>query len=124
MNYNLYMNTGDSFFFFFLGTIAVTRFILAFPKRPKTFIAGLRIRHYLFGIIAVLVGFLVKNAMIYAIGLGLIADELILVIAKGSGLKDEQWRGCEDYFTPWSVAAVFVITFLVFVFRDFLVGLI
>ena len=118
------MNTSDYFFFFFLGTIAVTRFILAFPKRPKTFIGGLHIRHYLYGIIVAGIVFFMKNTMLYAIGLGLIADELILVIAKGPGLKDEQWRGCEDYFTPWSVAAVFVITFFVFVFRNFLAGLI
>lgn len=118
------MNMGDYFFFFFLGTIAVTRFILAFPKIPKTFIGGLHIRHYLYGIVAVVIGFFMKSTLIYAIGLGLIADELILVITKGSGLKDEQWRGCEDYFTPWSVAAVFVITFFVFMFRNFLVGLI
>ena len=114
------MSPGDYFFFIFLGTIMVTRFVLAFPKRPKTFIAGLLIRHYLYGIVGAIIGFFIKNTMIYAIGLGLIADELILVVVKGPGLKDKQWRGCEDYFTPWSVAAVFVITFVVYLTRNFL----
>ena len=96
---------------------------MAFPKRPKTFIAGLHIRHYLYGIVVALIGFFMKNMWVYAIGLGLIADEIILVIAKGPGLKDEQWRGCEDYFTPWSVAAVFVITLIVYVFRNAIISL-
>ena len=89
---SLTMIPGD-FFLCYFGTIAITRLLLAPPQRPKIFIGGLHIRHYLFGIVLVLLGFFMKNTLVYAIGLGLIVDEIILVIAKGPGLSDEEWGG-------------------------------
>ncbi len=114
------MTPGDYFYFFFLGTIAVTRVLLAFPKRPKSIIGKIHVRHYMWGIVLAVITFFIKNLTLYAIGLGLVADELAPLLIKGPGYRDEQWRGCEDYFTAWSVAGAFLVALIVFLVRNYL----
>ena len=116
------MNNGDYFFLIFLLAITISRFILAFPKRKKLRLGNFRIRHYMFAIILIPLGFILSNITFYAFALGLLADELPLIPVKGFGYRDEQWRGCDDYFTAWCVAGVFIITCLVFLLRNYLVG--
>ena len=118
------MVTGDYFFFFFFGTIAITRLLLVSHKMAGPTILGLRIRHYMPGILLLIFAFLIHNLTIYAIALGLIIDEIPVVLAKGPGHKDEYWRGCEDYHTRWSFAGVLILALFVFIFRNFLIGLI
>ena len=118
------MVQGDYFFLFFLGTIAVTRLLLTSHKMAGPTILGLRIRHYMPGILLLIFTFLIHNLTIYAIALGLIADEIPVILAKGPGHKDEYWRGCEDYHTRWSFAGVLILALFVFIFRNFLIGLI
>ncbi len=120
----LNMISGDYFFLFFLGTIAITRLLLVSHKMAGPTILGLRVRHYMPGIVLLAVAFLTHNLTLYAISLGLIVDEIPVIFAKGPGHKDEYWRGCEDYHTRWSFAGVLILILLVFVFRNFLIGLI
>ena len=118
------MNTPEYFFVIFLFSIAICRIILAFPKRAKISLRKFRVRHYMYAIFLVPLAFYIHNISIYAFGLGLLADELPLILTKGFGYKDEQWRGCDDYFTAWCVAGVFASVLVVYLFRDYLVGLI
>ena len=118
------MNNPDYFFLIFLGTIAITRLLLVSHKMTGPTILGLRIRHYMLGIVLLVVAFLIHNLTIYAIALGLIADELPVIFAKGPGHKDEYWRGCEDYHTRWSFAGVLIIVLVVFILRNTITGLI
>lgn len=118
------MNNGDYFFLFFLGTIALTRLLLVNHKMAGPTILGLRLRHYMPGVILLIVAFLIHNLIIYAIALGLIADEIPVILAKGPGHKDEYWRGCEDYHTRWSFAGVLILILLVFILRNTIAGLI
>ena len=118
------MMQGDYFFLFFLGTIAITRLLLVSHKMAGPTILGLRVRHYMPGIVLLVFGFLTNNLTIYAISLGLIVDEIPVILAKGPGHKDEYWRGCEDYHTRWSFAGVLILILLVFIFRSYIVGLI
>ena len=118
------MNDSDYFFLIFLLAITISRFILAFPKRTKLRLSDFRIRHYMFAIILIPLSFIINNITFYAFGLGLLADELPLVLTKGLGYKDEQWRGCDDYFTAWCVAGVLVIICAVYLLKDSLVSLI
>lgn len=118
------MSNGDYFFLIFLGTIAVTRFFIFLTKMAGPTIKGFRVRHYMYGIILILVAFLMRNIAIYAIGLGWLVDELPPILVKGPGHKEEQWRGCEDYFSQWCVAGVLILIFLVFIFRNVISGLV
>ncbi len=120
----IHMNSIDYFFLFFLGTIAAVRLLLVSHKMAGPTIFGLRIRHYMPGIALLIFAFLIHNLTLYAIALGLIVDETPVVLVKGPGNKDEYWRGCEDYHTSWSFAGVLIIVLFVFIFRNFLVGLI
>ena len=116
------MNNIDYFFIVFLLAITISRFILAFPKRAKLSLGKFRIRHYMFAIVLIPLGMYLDNLTIYAFGAGLLVDELPLIPVKGLGCRDEQWGGCDDYFTAWCVAGVFVEVCLVYIFRSFLIG--
>jgi hypothetical protein len=116
------MNNTEYFFFVFLLAITISRFILSFPKRTKLRLGNFRIRHYMFAIVLIPLGLYIKNLTIYAFGLGLLADKLPLIPIKGLGYRDEQWKGCDDYFTAWCVAGVFICVCIVYLLRNYLVG--
>ena len=118
------MTSGDYFFLIVLGTVAATRFFLFLTKLPAPSIKGFRTRHYMYGLILILVAFFSHSLTIYAVGLGLFVDELPAILVKGPGHKEEQWNGCEAYYTPWCFAGVLILIFLTYLFRDFLTGLI
>lgn len=117
------MISGDYFFLIFLGIIAGTRLLLI-KKFPPSSIGGIRLRHYMYGIVLIIIAFLIKNLTIYAIGFGLLIDEIPVMLVKGPGHKDEYWRGCEDYHTRWSFADVLVLMFITYLLRNTIAGLI
>ena len=118
------MNNVDYFFLVFLLAITISRFILSFPKRAKISLGKFRVRHYMYAILLIPLAFYLKNITLYAFGLGLLVDELPLIPVKGFGYRNEQWRGCEDYFTAWCVAGVFIGVCVVYLLRGYLVGLV
>src|SRR3989344_9141926 len=112
----------NNFYFFlvFLLAITISRLILAFPKKAKVSLGNFRVRHYMYAIVLIPLGLYFHNIIIYAFGLGLLVDELPLILIRGLGYKDEQWKGCGDYFTAWCVAGVFVGICIVYVLKDYL----
>lgn len=118
------MNTADYFFILFLGTITVSRLVLAFPKRAKLKVGNFRIRHYMYAIVLVPLAFFMHSLALFAFGLGFLADELPLIPTKGLGYRSEHWRGCDDYFTAWCVAGVLIIVCVVFLLRGSIAALI
>ena len=117
------MNQPDYFFLIFLGTIAVTRLFLLTKKASPT-IQGFRLRHYMYGLVLIVTAFLIDNLTVYAIGLGLLVDEIPPILVKGPGHRDEHWRGYEDYYSPWCVAGVFILVLIVYLFRSQVAGLV
>lgn len=117
------MTSGEYFFLIFLGTIAVVRLLLASREIIKPAIGGFRLRHYMYGIALLAFAFLIDNLTAYAIGWGLMVDEVPLILVKGAGHKDESWRGNEDYYTPWCVAGVLILMLITYLFRDAIAGL-
>jgi hypothetical protein len=115
------MPNPDYFFLIFLGTIAVVRFLLI-KKITAPTIQGFRLRHYMYGIVLLGVAIVIHNLATFAIGLGLIVDELPVFIVRGPGHKDEYWHGCDDYHSKWSTAGLLIFILLVFAFRDIIVG--
>lgn len=118
------MNNPDYFFLIFLLTIAVSRFVLAFPKRAKLSIGSFRIHHYMYAIVLIPLSFFIHNLTIFAFGVGFLADELPLIPVRGLGYRNEHWHGCDDYFTSWCVAGVFVIVCVVYILRGPIAALI
>lgn len=118
------MANEDYFFLIFLGTITVTRLLLLNKGIASPTISDFRTRHYMYGIVLIVLSFFISNLTMFAIGLALLADELPLVIVKGPGHREESWRGCEDYYEPWVVLGVLVLLLLTYFFRDFIVQLI
>ena len=106
-----------------LGVIAATRLFLLTKVASPT-IKGFRVRHYMYGLVLIVLAFLINNITIYAIGFALFIDELPLILLKGPGHKEEHWRGYEDYYAPWCVAGVLVLIFLTYLFRNIISGLI
>ena len=74
----------------------------------------------MFALVLVPLGLYIHSILLYTVGLGLLADELPVVLAKGFGYRDEQWRGCDDYFTDWCVAGVFIGICIVYLLRGYL----
>ncbi|MEK7618442.1 MAG: hypothetical protein AAB410_04835 [Patescibacteria group bacterium] len=118
------MANGEYFFLVFLVAIVVTRLLLATRKMAKPTIKGFRLRHYMYGMVLIAFGYFFNNLTVFAIGSGLFADEIPLIIIKGPGHKDEYWRGCEDYYTPWCVAGILIIILVVYTFRNTIAALI
>ncbi len=117
------MTNGDYFFLVFLGTIAATRLFLLSKMAGPT-LKGFRLRHYMYGVVFIVFAFLIDNITVYAVGLGLLTDEIPLILVKGPGHREEHWRGCEDYYSPWCVAGVLILILAAYIFRDVLAGLV
>ncbi len=118
------MAHSDYFFLIFLGTIAATRLFLAISKTGSPTLGTFRLRHYMYGIGLIIIAVLIQDLTLYAIGFGLLMDELPLIVLKGPGHREQHWRGCEDYDTPWCVSGVLILIFIVYVFRNAIAGLI
>ena len=78
----------------------------------------------MYGVLIIAIAFIMKNLTLYAIGLGLVVDEIPVILVKGPGHRSEHWRDCEDYHTKWSVAGVLALIFITYVFRNTIAGLI
>ncbi len=75
-------------FLIFLTTIIVTRLYLAPRPKPSPTIKGFRLHHYMYGIVLITIGLLIKNNPTYLIGLGLFIDELGFVLIGGETHQD------------------------------------
>src|SRR3989344_8460892 len=110
------IDNADYFFLIFLGTIAATRLFLLTNLAGPT-IKGFRVRHYMYGVVLIVLAFLTNNVTIYAVGFALFIDELPLILFKGPGHKEEYWRGLEDYWARWCIVGVLILVFLTYLFR-------
>ncbi|HEV7702153.1 MAG TPA: hypothetical protein VGO63_01770 [Candidatus Paceibacterota bacterium] len=117
------MINGDYFFVIVLGVVAGTRlFLLA--NIPSPTIKGFRTRHYMTGMVLIILSFLSNNLVIFAVGYAFIIDELPLIIARGPGHKEQYWKPGEDYWSRWCIVGVLILIFLTYVFRGVIAGLI
>jgi hypothetical protein len=71
------------FFLIFLATIIITRIFVYIKPIASPTINGLRLHHYMYGLILLVLSLFVKNILIYAIGLGLFLDELAYILIGG-----------------------------------------
>ena len=78
----------------------------------------------MYGLVLIIVAFLIRNLTFYAIGLGLFIDEFPPILVRGPGHRNEDWNGCEDYFSPWCFSGVLILIFVIYIFRNAISGLI
>ena len=104
------MQPENTFFFIFLITILITRIFLYFKPKPSPTIKRLRLHHYMYGIIILIIGLLLDNLASYAIGLGLFIDELTFLFIGG--------KNHEDNYSNKSLVGTLILVIIVFFFRD------
>ncbi len=106
------MKSKDYFFIVFLLTIVITRLFLYFNPIASPTVEGFRLHHYMYGIVFVIIGVVIPNLIIYAIGLGLFVDELTYLLING--------RTHEDNYSAISILGTILLSVLVFLIRDYL----
>jgi hypothetical protein len=103
------------FFSVFFFTIIVTRAALLVRPTPGPTIRAVRIHHYMYGIVGIVVGVLVHSIGVYAIGAGLFVDELSFLLMGG--------KTHQDNYSAASLLGTLLFVIVVFVLRHFLVAL-
>ena len=91
----------------YLGGLIFTHW-LKLPLPENTFF-GIRIHHYVFGIILMLIGYLIKNTALSAVGMALFIDELTFLIIGG--------KTHEDNYSFVSILGTIILGGLVIIFR-------
>lgn len=104
----------DIFFAIVFLTVAVTRFFLyVWPPAPGPVISGFRIHHYVYGLIAIGVGLIGGMPIVYAIGVGLLVDELALILMRGDTH--------EENYSTLALLGTALFVWVVFLLRDYLI---
>jgi len=111
------MSSGNYFFLVFLLTIIFTRIELIPKKVHSPTIFGLRLHHYMYGLVLTALSLYFSNLTLYAIGIGLFVDELPQIIT-GS------WRNWNDYYSTKEVLRVAMLIILVFIIKGYLIAFI
>ncbi|MEK7528266.1 MAG: hypothetical protein AAB592_00685 [Patescibacteria group bacterium] len=107
------MSTTSIFFLIFLATIVIVRAWLYYRPTSGPTIFGVRTHHYMYGIATLLIGLLIKNIPIFAIGLGLFIDELMFLLMDG--------KTHEDNYSKKSLTGLCAFVVIVYILRDFII---
>lgn len=105
-----------TFFFVFLATILITRFVLYVHPMPSPSIGGFRLHHYMYGLALLTVGYALGSAIIFAVGLGLFVDELTYLLMGG--------KTHADNYSMISLLGTLMFIVLVFFLKDYIVAFI
>ncbi len=89
------MNKEDLFSITFILSIILTRIYLYFWPISNPIIAGLKVHHWMIGVLIILIYFIISYfkeedviIVIFAVGLGLVVDELTFVLTGGKNHAD------------------------------------
>lgn len=97
----------------FIGTILISRLWLLIMRKlifkinfinSSPTIKGFKIHHYMYGIIMVTTGFVLKSEYLIAIGMGLFIDEVIPLIKYGNNFNEKQYWSLHTYI--WTLVVV------------------
>lgn len=80
------------FFIIFLATILITRLLLYFKPIPSPTVKGFRLHHYMYGLLLMIIGALLKSTTIYAVGLALFLDEFPYLIHESGTHGDKEFN--------------------------------
>lgn len=97
------------FYILFFLTILLTRVFLYYRRINGPLIRGLRIHHYMYGVVVVLVGIIVRSLPLYAIGLALFVDELTFLFMSP--------KDYTTYLSRKSLIGTLLLIFIVYLLR-------
>lgn len=97
----------NRFFAIFFTTILVTRLFLLVHPIHSPIIGDFHMHHYMYGLILIALGLSARSMPLYAIGMGLFADEVLLL----HGINEVNWAGYFSFITLMDLSAVIVIVF-------------
>lgn len=110
------MRKEDSFFLVFLCTILVTRIILYLagqlasdPDALGFTLFGVRLHHYMYGALLMIVAIFFPHIHLFSIGMGLFVDELTYLLMAGTTRADN--------YSWISLLGTLIFVFIVFVLR-------
>jgi hypothetical protein len=109
------MEIKDYFFLVFLLTIALTRLWLLINPISSPTIKGLRLHHYMYGLVIIIISLLFANLTLYAVGWGLLVDELIFLIPNPT--KPFHYK---EYFSLKGLLGTLFLAVLVYIFRGYM----
>lgn len=113
------MKSENFVFSIFLYTIIAVRIFLYLKPLPSPTIKGFRFHHWMFGLFLIWISFLLKILILYAVGLGLFADELTYILIKGK-THAHNYSKISIFGTIFVVAIVYFLrSELFYVFRNF-----
>ena len=98
------------FFVIFIITIFITRIFLYILPIPSPTINNFRFHHYMYGLLLAPIGILLRNITIYAIGVGLVVDELGYLLIGGKTHKDN--------YSKSSVSILYIFVILIYLFKE------
>ena len=97
------------FFVIFFITVIVTRVFLYLHPTPSPTINGFRTHHYMYGLILAPTGALLGSVTIYAVGVGLVVDELGYLLIGG--------KTHTENYSKVSLLLLGLFVILVYIFR-------
>ncbi|MDP2672375.1 MAG: hypothetical protein Q8O84_01020 [Nanoarchaeota archaeon] len=112
------MESPEYFFLIFIVTILVARFLPLFKRISSPKINKIKLHHYMYGVVLVILTFLFHNLTLYGIGLALFIDELLLLIRYGNNFH---WQ---EYDSTYSQFGLIFLVIIIYFLRDFLISLI
>lgn len=104
----------DDFFFIFLGTIVATRFFLFLKPLPAPTVGKLRVHHYMYGLLGIVIALAIRSLTLYAVGWGLFVDELTYLIIGGKPHKDN--------YSALSLSGTVILIIVIFFLRSWIVA--
>jgi len=104
---------GNTFFLIFILTITSTRILLLLLPIQSPTIGAIRLHHYMYGLLGIVIALLCHSLVLYSVGLGLFIDEATFLVLRGKSHRD-------NYSVPSLVGTALFIS-IVFALRHQLV---
>jgi hypothetical protein len=101
------------FFLIFVTTVFITRVFVFIRPVPAPTIFAVRLHHYMFGLVGILLAFIFNSLVIYAVGFGLFVDELTFLLMRG--------KNHEDNYSKVSLWGTVGFVILVFILKHYLI---
>lgn len=102
----------DYFFTIFVLTIVGTRVFLFVYPIPAPTLGKFRTHHYMFGIVAAGLALAINSITLYAIGIGLLVDELSYLLIRGKTHREN--------YSAISLVGTLVFIIVGFILKDYL----
>jgi hypothetical protein len=82
------MTQANFFFLVFFAVILFVRIFLFYKPIQSPTVRGIRLHHYMYGIVLSLIAVIFQHVTVYAVGLALLVDEIPFLILRGKNHAD------------------------------------